>query len=119
MNCPFCGTNQILYAMIQGDPIHWECGSCEYPKFKAEPERVQSELCMFRQMFPIRPWDKSYVGTEFTLTLFDDVGKKLEIMSALEAMFDDERNVIPEKYWEIVERIKPGQRLRIAVSLID
>lgn len=54
----------------------------------------------------------------FTLKLFDDPStlEKLKVMSPLEAMFDDSRNVTPEEYWEVVSNLKPGQSLTITVE---
>ena len=58
--------------------------------------------------------------TQFNLTLFDDrsVREKLTVMTKLEAMFDDERNKIPEEYYDIVSSIKYGQSIKLTVEII-
>lgn len=62
--------------------------------------------------------DKS---VQFTLKLFDDEStkKKLEVMDQMDAMIDDERNVIPEEYWTLLESIKPGELLKLTVEKIN
>ncbi len=56
--------------------------------------------------------------TTFTLKFINDESnrEKLKVMDPLDVMFDDERNVIPEKYWEIVEGLKFGDSIEIAIS---
>lgn len=55
----------------------------------------------------------------FDINLFDDesVHEKLTVMSGWEAAWDDERNIIPEEYYEIVD-LKPGETLRITVQKV-
>lgn len=55
----------------------------------------------------------------FELTLFDDasVREKLTVMHPLEAVFDDERNDIPDEYYDIVD-ISPGDTIRITVEKV-
>jgi len=57
--------------------------------------------------------------TSFTLCLFKGpaVAEKLTVMNAVEAMFDDERNDIPEEYWDIVENMKQGQKMTISIKV--
>lgn len=56
----------------------------------------------------------------FDLKLYDDesVRKKLEVMTALEAAFDDERNKVPDEYYQAVD-LSPGQSIRITIERID
>lgn len=56
---------------------------------------------------------------DFTVKLFDDEStyEKLAVMSPLEAMFDDERNKIPDTYYQLLDNIKTGQSLRITVEV--
>ncbi len=55
--------------------------------------------------------------TTFHLTLFDDEStrEKLKVMSPLDVMWDDERNQIPDEYYDIVD-VKPGGMLSITVQ---
>ena len=57
----------------------------------------------------------------FTLDLIDDdsVAEKLSCMDVMEVMFDDERNYVPDTYWDIVDNMLPGQSLRISIDLLD
>ena len=56
----------------------------------------------------------------FDMTLFDDscVKAKLDIMSKLEAMFDDARNYVPNEYYDIVGNIELGDTIRITVEKV-
>ena len=58
---------------------------------------------------------------EFFLKLYDDesVKEKLKVMSAWDAMLDDERNIIPEEYWTLTDRIKLGEKIKITIEEID
>jgi hypothetical protein len=59
---------------------------------------------------------------EFEATLFDDEStrKKLTCMSTLEAMLDDERNVLPQ-FWDHFMEFEPGLggRVRITIEIIE
>ena len=59
--------------------------------------------------------------TEFILKLFDDekMRNKLTIMNCLEAMLDDERNVLPEEYYYFTDNIPLGKSIKITFELID
>lgn len=63
---------------------------------------------------------KEPTRVEFILRLFDDesVRKKLTILDNMEVMFDDERNSIPNEYWELVGNLKPGESIRITVEKV-
>ncbi len=56
--------------------------------------------------------------TTFELTLFDDdrVKAKLKVMSPLEAMFDDERNILPVEYDYFTDDIPLGSTIRITLE---
>ena len=56
----------------------------------------------------------------FELTLFDDksVLEKLEVLNSMECMFDDERNQVPQEYWDLVN-VPPGGKIRITVERLD
>lgn len=58
--------------------------------------------------------------TTFKLTLFNDesVKEKLLMMSQLDVMFDDERNVVPNEYYDIVDNIQIGESITITVEKI-
>ena len=58
---------------------------------------------------------------EFSLTLFDNdrVRKKLESMSPIEAMFDDEDNVLPEEYYFFSDDFPIGRTMKITFELLD
>jgi hypothetical protein len=64
--------------------------------------------------------DKPPRRVTFELTLFDDaaVHEKLTMLDPLETMFDDERNDVPDLYYELVNA-PPGSRLRITVERLD
>lgn len=57
----------------------------------------------------------------FIMTLFDDdsVKEKLTVMQPVEAAFDDERNTVPDDYWDLMENWKPGQSVKITMELVD
>lgn len=59
--------------------------------------------------------------TTFDLTLFDDAEthKKLTLLSRLEAMFDDERNVLPPEYFYFSDELPMGSRVRITFEVIE
>ena len=59
--------------------------------------------------------------TEFYLTLFDDdkVKKKLHLLSRIEAMFDDERNQVPQSFRYFEENIEFGKTVKITIEVID
>ena len=61
------------------------------------------------------------IKESFTLHLFDDEStkEKLNVMTPLEAVFDDSRNDVPDEYYEIVGGLTPGQSLRITVELLE
>ena len=58
---------------------------------------------------------------DFSMRLFDDAStrEKLKVMTPIEALFDDERSEIPDGYYDIVQGLKPGQKLRIIVEIIE
>lgn len=55
----------------------------------------------------------------FQLTLFDDVGvrDKVTVMTPVEAMFDDARNVVPDAYYDIVN-VPFGSTVEITVRRV-
>jgi hypothetical protein len=59
---------------------------------------------------------------EFEATLFDDEStrEKLNSMSTLEAMLDDERNELPQ-FWNHFMEFEPGLggRVRITIEVIE
>lgn len=58
--------------------------------------------------------------TTFDMTLFDDAEtrKKLTMLSRLEAMFDDERNILPSEYFYFSDDLPLGSRVRITFEVI-
>ncbi len=60
----------------------------------------------------------SAASVTFLMTLFDDkaVRDKLMFMNQMECMFDDERNIVPEEYWWILQDMKPGDKIEIRVK---
>jgi hypothetical protein len=59
--------------------------------------------------------------TQFDLTLFNDekTKEKLEIMNCLEAMFDDDRNHLPNEYYFFSDGIQMGRTVRVTLELVD
>lgn len=59
--------------------------------------------------------------TEFTLKLFDDesVRKKCEILSRLEAMFDDSRNVQPPEWDYFVDELPFGTAVKVTFEVVE
>lgn len=59
--------------------------------------------------------------TEFTLTLFDDeyVRKKLDFLSRLEAMFDDDRNPLPDDYYYFSDGVPFGATIKVTLEDLD
>ena len=55
----------------------------------------------------------------FRVTLFDDEStrKKLQVMDPIEAVFDDERNVVPDEYYEAMD-LSPGETLEITLKRV-
>ena len=60
-------------------------------------------------------------SVEFTLRLFDDEStkEKLTVMNQMDAMFDDERNIIPEQYYELVTGLQPGESIHIEMRKVS
>ena len=56
----------------------------------------------------------------FTLKLFEDESTKfkLGVMNNMECLFDDERNVVPDLYYEIVEGLQLGESLKITIEKV-
>jgi len=56
----------------------------------------------------------------FQLKLFDDesVREKLTVMSKLEACFDDERNTVPEKYYDLLGKLEFNDIVRITIEIL-
>lgn len=56
----------------------------------------------------------------FDLKLYKDyhVKQKLEVMSRLEAMFDDGRNVLPEEYYWFTEDIPVGTTILVTMEVV-
>ena len=65
---------------------------------------------------PGTPWK-----TEFVLTLYNDdsVLKKLTMLSRLETMFDDERNVLPDEYYWFSDLVPLGGKVKITMEFIN
>lgn len=61
------------------------------------------------------------IKESFTVHLFDDEStrEKLNVLTPLEAVFDDSRNDVPDGYYKIVNGLKPGQALCITVEIIE
>jgi hypothetical protein len=59
--------------------------------------------------------------TTFDMTLFDDekTVKKLTVLNTLEAMFDDERNILPPEYFYFSDDLPLGSRVRITFEVIE
>lgn len=59
--------------------------------------------------------------SEFTLKLYDDehVKRKLEVMSCLEAMFDDIRNPIPKSFAFFNDELPLGKSIKITFELVE
>jgi hypothetical protein len=62
----------------------------------------------------------------FCLKLHDDelTKKKLTVMRRLEAMFDDERNILPELFYRMFdcnspECIKFGETVKISIEVVQ
>jgi hypothetical protein len=55
----------------------------------------------------------------FTLTLFNDEAtvKKQAFLNNMECMFDDERNNVPDKYYELIENMALGEELEISITI--
>jgi hypothetical protein len=55
----------------------------------------------------------------FIMYLYDDESthEKLTIMSPMEIMFDDERNIVPEEYYDLVN-LDPGRGIRVTIEKI-
>lgn len=59
--------------------------------------------------------------TEFILTLFDDAvtRHKLEAMSKLEVMLDDNRNVLPPAYYRFTDEVPMGSTIKVTLELVS
>ena len=59
--------------------------------------------------------------TTFDQTLFDDAEthKKLTLLSPLEAMFDDVRNVFPPEYYWFSDELPVGSKVRVTFEVIE
>jgi hypothetical protein len=59
--------------------------------------------------------------TSFDMKLFDDEStrEKLTVMTRLEAVFDDGRNIVPEAYWTLMSGLQPGEVIRITVEKLS
>ncbi len=57
----------------------------------------------------------------FDMYLFDDEAtrKKLNILSKLETMFDDERNVLPPEYFYFSDELPLGTKVRVTFEVIE
>lgn len=58
---------------------------------------------------------------EVILRTFDDerFERKLDIMSPLEAAFDDMRNEIPEAFLDLIQEMPLGVRFRLTIEVLD
>lgn len=59
--------------------------------------------------------------TTFVMTLFNDekTTKKLAVLNTLEAMFDDERNILPPEYFYFSDGLPLGSRVRITFEVVE
>lgn len=57
----------------------------------------------------------------FDMTLFDDekTRKKLTVLSKLETMFDDERNILPPEYFYFSDDLPVGSKVRITFEVME
>ena len=64
---------------------------------------------------------KIIMKSEFTLAYFDTekYGKKAQLMNALELMFSDEDNVIPDSWYMFTDYLMPNSKVKITVELIE
>lgn len=65
---------------------------------------------------PGTPWK-----TEFVLTLYNDASvlKKLTMLSRLEAMFDDSRNILPDEYYWFEDFVPLGGKVKVTMEFIE
>lgn len=58
---------------------------------------------------------------QYDLTLFNDdsVREKLTVLDKMETMFDDERNIVPDSYYELIENLSLGSTIRVTVEVIS
>lgn len=56
----------------------------------------------------------------FTLKLHEgaDTNEKLTVLTPMEVIFDDARNVVPEAYWDIASNLQPGESIEFTLRKV-
>ena len=96
------------------------------PEVSAEAEGVHFTCDLLEKAYDVDQTIERLQSTlknkvQFEMTLFDDesVRKKLEVMTKMEVMFDDERNSEPDEYYELITGIPLGSKLRITLEVVE
>jgi hypothetical protein len=68
--------------------------------------------------------EECWVGPDevsFRLKLYNDdsVATKLRFMNEMECMFDDQRNDVPDSYYDLINGLELGEQIEIKVRKLD
>lgn len=101
--CPICGDKIFV------------------PSIHCPPENPEGPIVWCRDFGHYAGHLRYFMKTEFILTYFDDesFSSKLDLLSKIEAAFDDSRNELPDSYYYFSDDIPLGTRVKVTMEVVQ